>query len=348
MTTPRERLVAVLDAFTALGYRNAAGAAQAVAAALPLAAQSDDAAASIGRVLPADWLAVHSITRGNAGAALARALEREFDRMPDDDISSSPEQQKEAPVVDLVFVTALGLEHQAVRAHLARPHETHSARGTVYTHGTLGAHGPGAAVLQTGQGNAAAAAETERALALFSPRAVMFVGVAGGLKSNPLGTVIAAEHVYDYGHAAEDADRDRGRIKTHPSSYRAVQAAQASARSAEWMARRVEPPGGWPDEVDPTALVKPIAAGSRLVRVSDGHTAQWIADLCNDAAAVEMEGWGFLQAAYAHPGIDAIVIRGLSDRLGDKGSEHDDRWQPAAAANAAAFAVDVALRLLKA
>lgn len=347
MTIPRERLVAVLDAFTALGYRNVASAAQDVAAALPAAAESADAATSIGRVLPLDWLAVHSTTRGEAGAALARVLERELDRTSADDISSSQPRDSESPVADLVVVTALGLEHQAVRAHLTRPHEMTSARGTVYTRGTLGPHGPVAAVLQTGQGNAAAAAETERAISLFSPQAVMFVGVAGGLKNYPLGTVVAAEHVYDYGHAAEDADRDRGRVKTHPSSYRAVQAAQASARDGQWRARRVEPPAGWPDAVDPMAQVKPIAAGSRLVRVSDGPTAQWIADLCNDAAALEMEGWGFLQAAYAHPGTDAIVIRGLSDRLGDKSSQQDDRWQPAAAANAAAFAVDVALRLLK-
>lgn len=345
MTVPRERLAAVLDALTALGHRNTAGAASAVAAALPAAAASRDPAAAIGRALPADWLAVHRTNRGDAGTALAQVLAPELAAAA---ASAGQPEEPGPPAAELVVVTALGLEHQAVQAHVTDASEITSAIGTVYTLGDLGTNGPRVALLQTGQGNAPAAVETERALALFAPRAVMFVGVAGGLKNNPLGTVVAADDVYDYSHVAEDPDRDRSRIKTLRASHRAVQAAQASARGGGWLSRRVEPATGWPDTAEPSAVVKPIAAGPRLVRVSDGPTAQWIADHANDAAAIEMEGWGFLQAAYAHPGCDALVVRGLSDRLGDKNAVQDDRWQPAAAANAAAFAVDVALRLLAA
>jgi nucleoside phosphorylase len=340
VNVPRDRLKAVLDALTSLGWRDVAGAAVAVADALPDASRSGDPAAAVGRALPADWLAVHSTTRADAGSALCRVLTGEIAAAAGD----SPGRTR--PQVDLVVVTALGLEHGAVRAHLSGAGTVTSTAGTVYTVGRLGGAGPHAALVETGQGNAAAAAETERALALFTPRAVLFVGVAGGLKDNPLGTVVAAEHIYDYSHIAEDPDGLRGRVKTHAGAYRAVQAARAAARDGTWTSRRVEPAAGWPDPGAPGAVVKPIAAGPRLVRDSAGDTARWLDANCNDAAAVEMEGWGFLQAAYAHPGSPALVVRAISDRLGDKTADQDARWQPAAAANAAAFAADVALRLL--
>ncbi|HVE95070.1 MAG TPA: hypothetical protein VNB24_09130 [Acidimicrobiales bacterium] len=339
MNLPRDRLKAVLDAFASLGWRDVAGAALAVADSLPAAGSSGDPAALVGRALPPDWLAVHSTTRGDAGTILSRVLAGQI-------AAAAGDPPTGTPPVDLVVVTALGLEHNAVQAHLSGASTITATAGTVYTVGQLGGSGPHAALVETGQGNAAAAAETERALVLFSPRAVMFVGVAGGLKDNPLGTVVAAELIYDYSHIAEDPDGLRGRVKTHVGAYRAVQAARASARDGTWTARRVEPAAGWPDTAAPGAVVKPIAAGPRLVRDCKGDTARWLEANCNDAAAVEMEGWGFLQAAYAHPGSQALVVRAISDRLGDKTADQDARWQPAAAANAAAFAVDVALRLL--
>lgn len=341
--TGRDRLRAVLDAFGSFGWHDTAGAAERVAAALPGAAPGD-AASVLAAVLPADWLVQNRTTRAEAGRRLAGAL-------PPDAGEPDAEGQEAASVgsgVDLVVVTALGLEHAAVQAHLAAVRPETGPLGTVYTLGRLGsADGPIAAVVQTGQGNAVAAAETERALARYLPRAVLFVGVAGGIKPDvPLGTVVAADHVYDYGNLAEDPDGLKGRIKSSQGSYRAVQAAQAAVREGDWAALRREPPSGWPAREPPAAVVKAVAAGQRLVRDRDGETATWLTKYCNDAAAVEMEGWGFLQAAYARPGIDALVVRGISDRLGDKSAEQDADWQPAAAANAAAFAVDVARRLL--
>jgi hypothetical protein len=43
-----------------------------------------------------------------------------------------------------------------------------------------------------------------------------------------------------------------------------------------------------------------------------------------------MEGYGFLQAAYVNAGVGALVVRGISDLLSDKGEDNDDVWQPAA------------------
>ena len=60
----------------------------------------------------------------------------------------------------------------------------------------------------------------------------------------------------------------------------------------------------------------------------------------SDAVAVEMEGIGFLEAAYLHPGLDALVIRGISDLL-IKTQADEEYWQPIASRHAAAFAVEL-------
>lgn len=75
-------------------------------------------------------------------------------------------------------------------------------------------------------------------------------------------------------------------------------------------------------------------------------TAQRLRHYCGDAVAVEMEGYGFLHGAYMEEGTHALVVRGISDLLDDKTGGSDERWQPIAAAHAAAFAAEFLARFL--
>jgi len=89
------------------------------------------------------------------------------------------------------------------------------------------------------------------------------------------------------------------------------------------------------------AVVKPIAAGGKVVAGDLSATTELLRRSCSDAVAVEMEGFGFLRGAYVDPAVDALVVRGVSDLLGGKHHAQDQHWQPAAARHAAAFAFAV-------
>jgi nucleoside phosphorylase len=56
---------------------------------------------------------------------------------------------------------------------------------------------------------------------------------------------------------------------------------------------------------------------------------------------VEMEAHGFLAGAYLNPGVQALVVRGISDLLIGKSPDSDASWQPVASRHAAAFAVEL-------
>ena len=75
--------------------------------------------------------------------------------------------------------------------------------------------------------------------------------------------------------------------------------------------------------------------------------AQVIHEHYNDAIAVEMESARVAQAAHLNQSLPVIVVRGISDRAdGTKTITDGLDWQPKAAANAAAFAVALAQKLV--
>ncbi|MFH8370048.1 hypothetical protein [Streptomyces sp. NPDC018031] len=243
---------------------------------------------------------------------------------------------------DVVVLTALEVEYRAVRAHLHRPRTLAPERGSLFEVGTFrdGASERPVALHMTGPGNPAAAVTADRAIGLFAPRAVLFVGVAGGVKDVALGDVVAAESVYDY-ETGKDTERGfRPRMKTHHAAYGLVQLARLVAAADDWR-RRI---GGSAGE-QPRALVKPIAAGGRVVAHERSRTGRRLALGAGDAVAVDMEGFGFLTGAHLDRRAEALVIRGISDLLGDKSEDHDDHWQPLASRHAAAFAFELISRL---
>ncbi|GAA1672707.1 effector-associated domain 2-containing protein [Streptomyces yatensis] len=244
---------------------------------------------------------------------------------------------------DVVVLTALEVEYRAVRAHLEDPRPVEAERGALFELGVFRA-GSGertVAIHMTGPGNPGAAASVERAASLFAPRAVLFVGVAGGVKDAALGDVVAADAVYDYETGKDTESGFRPRQKTYHSAYGLVQLARLVAAGDTWQGRIR--PGD--DAPRPRAHVKPLAAGGRVVAHHRSDVGLRLAAGAGDALAVDMEGFGFLAGAYVNQQLDALVIRGISDLLGDKGEAHDERWQPVASRHAAAFAFELIGRI---
>jgi adenosylhomocysteine nucleosidase len=241
--------------------------------------------------------------------------------------------------VDAVVLTALGLEWSAVARHLNNMREVrHPDAGTLYVIGelatTLGALR--IALAETGAGNASAAIESERALALFSPRWLLFVGVAGGLKDVTIGDVVAASKVYLY-ESGKAGTELRSRPELVNCAHSLVQRAKALVRDGTgWLRRAGEVTG-----ISARAYIGAIAAGEKVVASSTSTVHALLRDRFGDALAVEMEGYGALRATLARRAVEAIVVRGISDLIDEKAAADASGSQERAAANAAAFAMEL-------
>ena len=236
---------------------------------------------------------------------------------------------------EVVILTALSLECQAVLAHLQEVREIIHQQGTIYHCGQFQGEKRAwnVAVVEIGMGGPAAAAETERALNYFHPEIALFVGVAGGLKEVRLGDVVASMKVtaYEVGKAAEDFE---SRSESWRASYALVQRAKAEARNGKWLARL----GETLPEPAPKAYVGTLAAGDKVVSSQRSPTYNLLQTTCKDALAVEMEGHGFLQAVHVNHTVHALVVRGISDLIQGKEQADQAGWQEKAAHHAAAFA----------
>lgn len=237
-----------------------------------------------------------------------------------------------------LLCAALDLEYRAIRDTFALPFHTEHHDGVRYETADLG---PWRVVLAfTGRDNTAAALHVQKAVKLHRPQIALLIGIAGGRRGVRHGDVVAADAVYDY-EAGRDADGEfRSRAKSLPAAPALVAAAHAVAQDRSWYRGLSPTPGREPD-----AYIAPIAAGAKVVTGDASVTARLIASRCEDARAVETEGHGFMHAAHVSDRVDAMVVRGVSDLLGDKSPDRDRRWQPRAAEHAAAFAYDLIGRM---
>ncbi|WP_050993729.1 5'-methylthioadenosine/S-adenosylhomocysteine nucleosidase [Streptomyces violaceusniger] len=238
------------------------------------------------------------------------------------------------------MLTALDVEYEAVRAHLVDPRPQLHPSGTLFEVGRLDGTPWRVALAELGDGNQGAAVLTERAIAMFHPRAVAFVGVAGALKGDiELGDVVVATHVYAY-HGGKDEDGEfHSRPRVWPVRQELDQLARYARRSGSWTGLL---PERSPGASCPAVHLKPVAAGEVVLNSADSPLRRQLRRNYQDAAAIEMEGAGVAQAAHLNAALPALIVRGISDRAdGEKYDADAEGWQSRAARNAAAFAFSV-------
>ncbi|WP_427894055.1 hypothetical protein ACQHIV_13050 [Kribbella sp. GL6] len=277
---------------------------------------------------------VNSISKRTAAEAATYALDGV---LPDDGTETN---------VDIAVMTAMQLEAAAVTLFLEDLSEHVDRIGTISRRGRL-RHSRthrSVVVVHGDVGNNATAALTSQLLTTCTPRILLFVGVAGGLKdAASQGTVVAATDIYDYSALKEGKRGPAARIKTFSTSYALRRRADVVAHDESWLTlARTVPQTRTQGSKAPSVLVKPIVAGPVLLADLASGTGEWIRAHCDDAVAIEMEGVGFSLATGLHPGLQTLVVRGISDRVDDKTMSNDERWQPIAAARAAAFALATA------
>lgn len=241
-----------------------------------------------------------------------------------------------------VIVTALPVEYLAVRAHLSDLQEVIHPQGTVYERGQFVADGAqwDVGIVEIGTGNVGAALEAERAIAYFNPDVLLFVGIAGGIKDVAIGDVVVSTKIYGYESGrAEQTFKPRPEIRL--SSYSLEQRARAEARKGNWQQRLTTVP-----KPTPRVFVAPIAAGERVTASTKSEVFQFLRENYGDAIAVEMEGSGFLTAAHANRQISGLVIRGISDLIGNKTETAREGYQELAARHASTFAFELLAKLI--
>lgn len=236
-----------------------------------------------------------------------------------------------------VILTALPVEYLAVRSYLTNLQEETHPQGTIYERGQFADENQNweVGIVEIGAGNPSAALEAERAIAYFNPDVILFVGVAGGIKDVVLGDVVASTKIYGYESGRAEATF-RPRPEVGLSAYGLEQRAKAEAKKSDWIKRLPSAPSP-----TPKVYIAPIAAGEKVVASIESEVFKFLRSNYGDVIAVEMEGFGFLNAARANHQVSALVIRGISDLIYNKTQADTEGYQEVAALHASAFAFEI-------
>ncbi|SNX64123.1 5'-methylthioadenosine/S-adenosylhomocysteine nucleosidase [Streptomyces sp. TLI_55] len=229
-----------------------------------------------------------------------------------------------------LVLTALPLEYAAVRVHIEERRERTHRDGTRIEQGLLPGTAWQVALAELGVGADRAAALTTQLIDWLRPEAVFFVGVAGGLKDDvEIGDVVVGTQVYEIHGGKQTPEGFHVRPKSLPGSHALEQAARFAVR----------------DMPDVRPHFAPIATGDVVLADADSEIAKFVRRNYNDAAAIEMEGYGATQAAHLNGRLDSLVVRGISDHANaDKHVADAAGSQPLAAKQAAAVMVAVLRR----
>ncbi|MEV5533432.1 5'-methylthioadenosine/S-adenosylhomocysteine nucleosidase [Streptomyces prunicolor] len=233
------------------------------------------------------------------------------------------------PQPTVLVLTALPLEYAAVRAYVEQREEIVTPDRTRVERGQLPGTPWHVALSELGVGSDRAAALTTQLINWLHPQAVLFVGVAGSLKDDiGIGDVVVGTQVYEIHGGKQTPEGFLVRPKALPGSHALEQAARSAVR----------------DMPDVRAHFVPIATGDVVLADAKSEIARFIRSNYNDAGAIEMEGSGALQAAHLSGQLDALVVRGISDRANDDKSDDDASGSQQRAAKQAALVTVALLR----
>jgi len=217
----------------------------------------------------------------------------------------------------VVILTALREEYNAVREQLEEIDEIEE-NGSIYEQGIFKVDGQPVArvvIRECGQGNDKAAQEVERAIRAFSPLMIFFVGIAGSRKPGDfsVGDVIVGEKIYFYEGGKDLKGSFKARPDAKSSSNRVIEYAKSIGRGNEW-----KPLFKGTENISQLkGDCGIIASGAKLIEDVQSHQGAILAEHYNDTQAVEMEGYGFVNAMSRQEEAIRIygVIRGISDIL---------------------------------
>lgn len=229
-----------------------------------------------------------------------------------------------------VVLTALPVEYMSVREHAAVDETRVHRHGTRVECARLLGTSWRVGLVEAGVGSRTTAVLTERLIEWLAPQMVIFVGVAGGLKDDiDVGDVVFGNKVYGIHGGKSTPEGFLVRPQAWHLSHPLDQAVRAVVR---------ERPG---------SHLGAIASGDVVLADERSAVAAHLRAHYNDALALEMEGVGLAEAAHLAGGLDAVVVRGISDKANAGKTAADASGSQKTASGRAAAAMVALLALLE-
>lgn len=245
--------------------------------------------------------------------------------------------------VDILVVSALGVETDAVRRHpsVKWVNAYDKTADLPYLVGTL-KNGLSLALVQLPtMGPTSAAVTTTRAIEALRPKRVVLTGIAAGIGNDvALGDIVVSDQVVDY-----DQGKISSSVKGPVLRWRgyAVDPTLLSLAKERAESIQIQVPGQFKEKIQPhpEALkvhFGTILSGSKVV--ADGRVISELTATWTQAVGLEMEAGGGAAAAHNSPSRPTfIIIKGVSDKADSK---KDDSYR----SFSAYVAVDFVLGLL--
>jgi nucleoside phosphorylase len=259
-------------------------------------------------------------------------------------INYSKKKMTNQQSADVVIITALDKERDAVRRYLDAPEKVQIKNRTVYKsnlrHNNAESSYQVVLLCLNNMGSVTAGIATTQAIDVWNPSLIILVGITGGIENGDeryLGDLIAAEQIVGYESGKlTDAGAER-RFEVLRSTPAFLEAARNFPDEKWVLAPTVQRPDGKDGRVIPKIHWGVVASGEKVI--ADTKTVPELQNHWAKLAGIEMEGYGTALAAYtAESRPEFFMVKGICDWANPK---KNDEWQEYAADVAATFVVNL-------
>ena len=255
-----------------------------------------------------------------------------------------PKDMSQDNVADVVIVTALEKERDAVLRYLDSPEKVSSKNRQV--HKAYLQHENSETGYQVfvlcfgGMGNVQSAIAVTQAIDIWNPAAIVLTGIMGGVEASSeryLGDLIVAEQIVGYESGKVKDTGTETRFQVQLPTHGMIEKARHFPLEKWVFDRRTIPrPDGKSGRLIPQVHFGVVASGEKVI--ADTFTVPELQSSWNKLIGVEMEGFGTALAVYQADSAPAmLMVKGICDWADPN---KNDGWQAYAADVAAAYVVN--------
>lgn len=252
-----------------------------------------------------------------------------------------PKNISQDNVADIVIVTALKIEYDAVVGYLDSPEKVSGYRTVhrAYLSHENSETGYQVIVLCTGMGTANSATAVTQALNDWKPAAIILTGIMGGVKAEEryLGDLIIAEQIVGYELGKAKSTGTERRLQVRHSTPKIIDKVR-HFQDDKWVSecRKIARPDGKTGRLMPQVHFGDVASGDKVI--ADTTTIPDLQGSWSNLIGVDMEGFGTANAVYqADSALQMLMMKGICDWAD---ADKNDNWQAYAANVAAAYVVN--------